>query len=251
MTGRSPTTSKPESSAKDFRSKCSTCWEQATPSCPASCAAGCAGEDLATSRDLGQRLRRVRGVAAPLLAGISDLDRAEAFPRSRQPGAGAAQGRRAEPHPLGDDAPPRDPASDGARHRSSHSAGGSGGGRGGAGAHSRFQGAGGPGGATRRRRASRLRHAARRQIWPRRAVRRRRRDRTCGWRGRSNCPVRSAAAVRVQPGSRQPADRMAGGSLRQGVVLLPSGRRRGAQGASRPPSSFRPSRPPARSDARS
>ena len=70
-------------------------------------------------RDLGQRLRGVRGVAAPLLDGISDLDRAEAFPRSRQPGAGAAQGRRAEPHPLGDDAPARDPASDGARHRSS------------------------------------------------------------------------------------------------------------------------------------
>ena len=123
-------------------------------------------------------------------------------------------------------------------------------GRGGAGAHSRLQGAGGQGGPTRRRRAPRLRHAARRQVWPRRAVRRRRRTGPVGGEADRAAGL-AAAAVRVQPGHRQPADRMAGRSLHQGAVLLSSGRRRGAEAPSRPPSSSRPSRRRARSAASS
>ena len=73
IAGRSPTTSRTASSARVSRSRSTTCSAPATPSCPASCAAGCAASSIATCGDLGQCLRRLRRVAAALLAGISDL----------------------------------------------------------------------------------------------------------------------------------------------------------------------------------
>ena len=44
------------------------------------------------------------------------------LPEERQPASRAAQGRGAQPHPLGDDAPQRRPVADGARLRPSHPA---------------------------------------------------------------------------------------------------------------------------------
>ena len=119
MTGRSATISRTASSARASRSRSTTCSAPATPSCPASCAAGWAARPLATSRDLGQCLRRLRRVAAALLAGISDLRGAAVLPEERQHASGAAQGRGDQPRPLGDDAPPRHPVADGAGHRPS------------------------------------------------------------------------------------------------------------------------------------
>ena len=77
-------------------------------------------------------------------------------------------------------------------------------------------------------RGARLRHADRRQVWPRRAVRGGRRTGSLG--GEADRAARlPSAAVRVQPGPRQPIERMARGPLHQGALLLPSGRRRGAK----------------------
>ena len=61
------------------------------------------GEPLEDLRHLGQCLRRLRRVAAALLARISDLGRAQPFPRKGQQGTRAAQGCRPQPYPLGDD----------------------------------------------------------------------------------------------------------------------------------------------------
>ena len=180
-------------------------------------------------RHLGERLRRFRGVAPPVFARIPDLARAAAFPRSRQPGAGAAQGRRIESYPLGDDAPARYASVDGLRDRSPHSVGRTGRGRSGCRAHFRVQGAGGRRRPARRRRTTGVRDAARRQIWPRRAVCGRRRARPVGGQADRTAGF-SPASVRVRSRYRQPADRVAGGSLRQGPLLLPSRRRRRAQG---------------------
>ena len=84
----------------------------------------------------------------------------------------------------------------------------------------------------RRRRAG-LRHAARRQVWPRRAVRRRARRRTSGSPSRSSFRARVRCASSSARGRRQPAGRMAGRPLPQGALLLsprrsgrPQGRRR-------------------------
>jgi sugar/nucleoside kinase (ribokinase family) len=79
------------------------------------------GEDW-DGGDLGQCRRRFRRVAAELLAGISDLDRAAIFSEKRQPASRASQGRSAEPRPLGDHAARRHSASDGARLRPSPAA---------------------------------------------------------------------------------------------------------------------------------
>ena len=64
------------------------------------------GESLRDRRDLGQCLRRLRRVAAALLAGKPDLGGAAIFPEAWQPAPGAAQGRGDQSHPLGDDAAP-------------------------------------------------------------------------------------------------------------------------------------------------
>jgi sugar/nucleoside kinase (ribokinase family) len=74
------TISRTASSARASRSRSTTCWAPAMPSCPASCAAGWAARAWRDLGDLGQCLRRLRRVAAALLAGEPDLDRAAAFP---------------------------------------------------------------------------------------------------------------------------------------------------------------------------
>ena len=126
-------------------------------------------------RDLGQCLRRVRGVAPAVLAGDPDLDRAAVLPEIRQQASRAAPRRGPQPHPLVDHAARPLADADGVRHRPSRPAGGAGRqGRRAPCAHRRFQGAGGGGGDQGCGRPAGLRHAARRDLWPRGAVPRRR-----------------------------------------------------------------------------
>ena len=157
---------------------------------------------------LRQCLRRLRGVAAPLLAGISDLSRDAALPRQGIVAQGRALRRGAQPHPLGDDAPRAAGPDHGARHRSPRAA------RNDrrrrrrpARAHRRVQAAGGRGRRARRQGAAGLRHAARRR-YGREALFRA--DELGFWIGR---PVE-------EPGSR-PLDFEFGGSSAPGSIEWP------------------------------
>ena len=67
--------------ARLSRSRCSTCSAPATPSWPASCAAGCAASRWRRCCEIRQRLRRDRGLAPRLRAGDADLGGAAAVPR--------------------------------------------------------------------------------------------------------------------------------------------------------------------------
>ena len=152
------------------------------------------------------------------------------FPRARQHGARAAQGRGAQPHPLGDDAARRDPAADGARHRSSQPARSDAPGATPEKHRARSSVLAVKAATQVARRPAGLRHAARRQIRPRRAVRRRRRRRTSGSAKPIELPGSRPLRFEFTPGPRQPAGRMAGRPLHQGAVLLSPGRSGGAEG---------------------
>ena len=84
-------------------------------------------EPLETRLRLRQRLRRLRGVAPPVLARVSDLGGAAAFPPSRRRDAAPAARSGARPHPLGDDAPAGARDAQGACHRPPLAARGDGG----------------------------------------------------------------------------------------------------------------------------
>ena len=71
---------------------------------------------------LGERVRRVRGVAPAVLAGVSDLGRAQPLPRARQRASRAAQGPGDQSRSLGNHAPQPARLADGAGDRSSRAA---------------------------------------------------------------------------------------------------------------------------------
>ncbi len=229
MTDRSATIWKTASSARVFRSRSTMCWAPATPSCPASCAAGWAAKTMQTGGDLGQCLRRLRRLAAALRAGISDLRGIAVLPQERQQASRLAQGRGDQSYPLGDDPPARHSLDDGARLRpplrsSSDVAAKTGADP----ARIRdFKVLAVKAAAKRRRRPRRLRHADRRETWPRGDVRirppplllARPAGRTAGL---------AAAALRILAGYRLAAYRMARRSLHQVPVLLPPRRSRAA-----------------------
>ena len=118
LTGRSPTISRTASSARASRSRSSTCSAPATPSCPGFLRGWLRGEPHATSRDMGQclrRLRRSRGCSARRR--YRPWTELQFFLEQWQSVQGAAQGRGARAHPLGDDPARRLARADGARHR--------------------------------------------------------------------------------------------------------------------------------------
>ena len=161
------------SSARASRSRSTTCSAPATPSCPASCAAGCATSHSPTCCDLRQRLRRLRRLPPALLAGLPDLAGAAVLPGPRQPAPRAAQGRGASTTSTGRPRAGRQPrrlmalAID---HRAQFEEMADA-----AGAPREridaLQAPGRRGRRARRRRPARLRHAARRHLRPRGAVR--------------------------------------------------------------------------------
>ena len=191
---------------------------------PARLAARRAARDLLRLR---QRQRRFRRLAPAVLGRISDLGRAQPLPRARLAPSGAAPRRGAQPHPLGDDAPSRAAHDHGARDRPSRatredrrrrrepSR-----------AHQRLQAARGRGRRQGRGGPARLRHAARRQIWARGAVSRRRSqflDRPAG-RGARLAPAR----VRVRRLARRASSSNGRSRIRSSACasIIPTIRRR-------------------------
>jgi hypothetical protein len=100
------------------------CSAPATPSCPASCAAGCGGEAWRPRRPGPMPAAPSPSRACSARRNIPTWDELCLLPQERQQAPRAAQGRGDQPHPLGDDAPQATYRSDGARLRPPHPAGG-------------------------------------------------------------------------------------------------------------------------------
>ena len=247
---RSPPRSRTASRAPASRSRSTTCSARATPSCPASCAAGCAtsrsrpaapmpmpaapsrcraccarrkarpGRSCSTSSRNGRRTAR----CARTRRSTTSTGRRRA---GREPDRlmALAIDHRAQLEEMAD-----------ARRRAAR-------------AHRAVQGAGRRGRRAGRRRAAGLRHAARRHLWPRGAVPRRRPSVLDRPAGRAAGLAPAGFRDRRHGSHRREAGRMAGHPHGQVPVLLPPRRPRRAEARGRSASCAASTTPRARSAA--